>query len=40
MTFIYTLVKVTILMSKKDGRRKTIDVVDYSLFSTGDVDIT
>ena len=40
MGFIYTLVTVTILMSRKYGRRKTIDVVAYSLFSTCEVDIT
>ena len=40
MGFIYTLVAVTILMSKKYGRRETIDVVAYSLFSTCGVDIT
>ena len=35
MGFIYILVTVTILMSKKkDGRRETVDVVAYSLFST------
>ena len=40
MGFIYTLVTVTIIMFKKDERRKTLDVVDYSLFSTCEVDIT
>ena len=40
MGFIYTLVTVTILMSKKYGRRKTLDVVAYSLFSTCEFDIT
>ena len=39
MGFIYTLVTVTILMSIKYGRRKTLDVVAYSLFSTCGVDI-
>ena len=40
MGFIYTLVTVTILMSKKYRRRKTLDVVAYSLFSTREIDIT
>ena len=40
MSFICTLVTVTIIMSKKKyGRRKTLDVVASSLFSTCEVDI-
>ena len=40
MAFIYTLVTVAILISTKYGRRKTLDVVASSLFSTYNVDIT
>ena len=40
MDFLYTLVTVTIVMSKNDGRSKTHDVVASSLFSTCEVDIT
>ena len=34
MAFIYILVTVAILMSKRYGRRKTLDIVDSSMSST------
>ena len=40
MDFIYKLVMVDILMSKKIWEEKTLDIVAYIIFSTCGIDIT